>query len=36
MTKEIRVGSAVAARGRRTTGELVLGHQPDRPIASPV
>jgi uncharacterized protein len=36
MTKEIRVGSAVAARGQRTTGELVLGHQPDRAIASPV
>jgi predicted deacylase len=36
MTKEVRVGSAVGKPGERTTGELVLGHMPDRPISSPV
>jgi predicted deacylase len=34
--KEFRVGSAVARPGARTTGELILGHHPDRPITSPV
>ncbi|MGQ0663382.1 MAG: succinylglutamate desuccinylase/aspartoacylase family protein [Pseudomonadota bacterium] len=34
--KSIKVGTASAKRGERTTGHLTLGHYPDAPISSPV